>query len=135
MFLFDTDILSELLKPRPSTTLLNRLVHVPRTAQFTSSVSLGEILYGTYLLGPRGIAKRSQIEEDVIPMLTIVAFDEAAARVYAELRAESERAGSPIGDRDTQIGATALAHSLTVVTGNVRHFERIPGLRVGNWLT
>jgi tRNA(fMet)-specific endonuclease VapC len=61
-------------------------------------------------------------------------FDAKAAEHYGELRAALERAGTPIGEADTRIGAIALANGLTVVTGNVRHFGRIPGLPVENWL-
>ena len=61
-------------------------------------------------------------------------FDEAAARRYGEVRAELERRGTPLGDGDLRIGSIALAQGLTLVTGNVRHFWRIPGLMVENWL-
>ena len=46
-----------------------------------------------------------------------------------------EAVGRPLEDADLQIAAICLAHDLTLVTGNVRHFERVPGLRVENWLT
>ena len=64
----------------------------------------------------------------------VPAFDEAAAHRYGEVRAELEARGEPIGDSDTRIAAIALVHDLTLVTGNVRHFERVPGLRLVNWL-
>ena len=68
------------------------------------------------------------------PNLPILPFDTAAARRYGEVRAGLERRGTPLGDADLRIGAIALARDLTVVTGNVRHFERIPGLSVESWL-
>jgi tRNA(fMet)-specific endonuclease VapC len=46
-----------------------------------------------------------------------------------------ERAGTPLPEPDLRIAATALARSLTVATGNIRHFARIPGLNVENWLS
>ncbi|MCL0092624.1 hypothetical protein M1N92_03040 [Dehalococcoidia bacterium] len=61
-------------------------------------------------------------------------FDAAAARQYGEVRAELERHRTLLGDADLRIGAIALVHGLTLVTGNVRHFQRIPGLPVENWL-
>lgn len=60
-------------------------------------------------------------------------FDETAADHYASARLHLERRGQPIGERDLIIAATALAHDLTVVTGNVREFQRVPGLRLENW--
>ena len=53
-----------------------------------------------------------------------------AAEIYAALK----QRGEPIGDADILIGASALAHGLTVVTNNEDHFKRIPGLQVANWL-
>jgi len=60
-------------------------------------------------------------------------FDAPAARAYGELRATLERAGTPLGDADLRIASIALARSLVVVTGNARHFARVPGLDVENW--
>ena len=57
-----------------------------------------------------------------------------AARRYGEVRTELERRGTPLGDADLRIAAIALARGLTVVTGNIRHFQRVPGLQVENWL-
>ena len=50
------------------------------------------------------------------------------------MRAEPERRGTPIGDADLRIASIALDRDLTVVTGNVRHFKKVPGLAVENWL-
>jgi len=61
-------------------------------------------------------------------------FDDRAARHYGRLRDDLERSGTPIGDADLRIAAIARTHELTVVTGKVRHFERVPGLAVENWL-
>jgi tRNA(fMet)-specific endonuclease VapC len=50
------------------------------------------------------------------------------------VRAELERRGTLIGDADLRIASIALTHDLTVVTANVRHFQKVPGLAVDNWL-
>lgn len=52
------------------------------------------------------------------------------ARIHAQLCADLDAQGQTIGANDVIIAATALAHDLTVITGNVRHFERVAGLRV-----
>lgn len=62
-------------------------------------------------------------------------FDEAAAETYGSLRARLEAEGTPLAEPDTRIASIALAHRLTLVTGNVRHFDRVPGLGVENWLS
>jgi predicted nucleic acid-binding protein len=131
-YLFDTDTLSNLIRRSPSIDLLRRLGSTPRAEQFTSSVTVGELLYGA--LRARLSVLQEDIERVVVGNMTVLPFDTAAARVYAEIRADLDRRGVPIGDADTRIAAVGLVETLTVVTGNVRHFERVPGLRVENWL-
>ena len=58
----------------------------------------------------------------------------AAARRYGELRAHLERLGTPIGPLDLQIAAHALALGVTLVTNNLREFDRVPGLHAENWV-
>ena len=134
MYLLDTDILSNLAKRTPSTALVAKLASVPREAQFTSSVTLGEMVYGAYRLPEYTSLFLERLERVLLPNLSVLPFDVAAAHRYGEIRAELERRGTPLGEADLRIGAIALTRGLTVVTGNVRHFERIPDLSVENWL-
>lgn len=60
-------------------------------------------------------------------------FDDAAAEVYARIRADLAKLGTPIGPHDLQIAAIALLHQQIVVTNNVREFSRIPSLVVEDW--
>jgi tRNA(fMet)-specific endonuclease VapC len=66
--------------------------------------------------------------------VTILPFDDTAAGVYGALRAQLERQGTPLAEPDLRIAAVALANDLILVTGNVRHFARVPGLPIENWL-
>ncbi len=134
MYLLDTDILSNLLKRTPSTVLIAKLASVPPEHQFTSSITLGELIYGAYRLRGRAGLLLERLDETLPPNLPALPFDGAAARRYGEVRAELEHRGTPLGDADLRIGAIALARGFTVVTGNVRHFQRIPDLLVENWL-
>jgi tRNA(fMet)-specific endonuclease VapC len=61
-------------------------------------------------------------------------FDESAARHYGSIRAELERAGTPIGSNDMLIAAHARSLDMTLVTNNMREFARVPSLKVENWL-
>src|SRR5215208_3895581 len=133
MYLLDTDILSNLMKRAPASALVARLARVLPEDPFTSSVTLGELLYDAHQ-SSRAAALLERIEETLLPELPILPFDAAAARRYGELRAELERRGNPIGDADTRVAAIALSRGLTVVTGNERHFQQIPGLEKQNWL-
>ena len=134
MFLLDTDTMSEFLRQRPRRTLVDRFQATPREQLFTSTITLGEMLYGAFRRPARTQDLSEQIERLLVTEVSILPFDEAAARAYGRIRAELESAGTPIGDADTRIAAIALANGLVVVTGNVRHFERVPGLTVENWL-
>jgi tRNA(fMet)-specific endonuclease VapC len=66
--------------------------------------------------------------------LEVLPFVERAAKHYCQLRAELERAGQRIGLHDMMIGGHARSEALTIVTNNVREFQRMPGLRLENWL-
>jgi tRNA(fMet)-specific endonuclease VapC len=133
MYLLDTDVLSNLMKRAPASALVARLARVPPEDQFTSSVTLGELLYGAHR-SSRTAALLERIEETLLPELPVLPFDAAAARRYGELRAELERRDTPIGDADTRVAAIALSRQLTVVTGGERHFRQVPGLEIENWL-
>jgi len=134
MYLLDTDILSNLLRRAPSAALITKLASVPAERQFTSSITLGELVYGAHRLRDRTDALLQRLDETLLPNLPVLPFDASAARRYGEVRAEVERRGTPIGDADLRIAAIALDRNLTVVTGNVRHFQKVPALAVENWL-
>ncbi len=134
MYLLDTDTLSNLMKRAPSRNLVEQVASVPAELQFTSSITLAELVYGAYRLGERGRRLLTQIEDTLLANVPILSFDADAARRYGQVRATLEERGTPIGDADLRIAAIALDHGLTVVTGNVRHFRRAPGLHVENWL-
>ena len=132
-YLLDTDTLSALTKPSPSPALLMRIVSTAPEDRTTSSVTLAELLFGAFRAGSRSAEYLSRIR-GALPANPFVPFDDAAAEEYGRIRAYLEDRGTPIGHEDTQIAAIALANGLTIVTGNTRHFERVPGLSVENWL-
>jgi tRNA(fMet)-specific endonuclease VapC len=70
----------------------------------------------------------------VWPNLRVLGFDLESARNYGELRAELERAGTPVSEPDLRIGAICIRHQATLATGNLRHFARIPRLDAQDWL-
>ncbi len=133
-YLLDTNTLSELMKDTTSPSLLLRLAMTAPEDRATSSVTVGELLFGAHRGGVRSRDLLEQARDLVANDIWVLPFDAEAAEEYARLRAHLESHGTPIGQADTQIAAIALANELTVVTGNVRHFERVPGLPVENWL-
>lgn len=133
MYLFDTDTLSNIVKQRPSARLIQRLAHLALAVQFTSAITVGEIYFGACRS-----SKKDQIlkgfEESVFPNVNVLPFDEESGRVFGFLKAEMEKAGVGCTEPDLRIAAIALQHRLTLITGNVRHFQSIPGLKVENWM-
>jgi tRNA(fMet)-specific endonuclease VapC len=133
MYLFDTDVLSNVVKKAPSAILLARLADLPADMQFTSSINAAEIHYGAARSGHREEILKA-FEEKVFSGLTILPFDEGSAKVYGPLKAGLERKGTVRSEPDLRIAAIAIQHRLILVTGNVRHFEAVPGLRFEDWI-
>jgi len=74
------------------------------------------------------------LKELLLPQIQVVDFDMKAAFVCGALRADLERFGEPIPLADLQVASIAVANDLVLITGNVKHFERISQLKVENWL-
>ena len=133
MYLFDTDTLTQLIRRAPSPTLIARFAGTPPEHQFTSAITVGEMIYGADR-SPRRDILLHQFESLLWSNLQILPFDTPAAETYGHLRANLEQEGLPLAEPDLRIASIALVHDLTLVTGNVRHFARVPSLRVENWI-
>jgi tRNA(fMet)-specific endonuclease VapC len=133
-YLLDTDVISNLMRRNPPPRLIRKLASVAADDQRTTSITIGELVYGAHRVPERTTALLEQIDRLIPAHLPVLPFDESAARRYGEIRATLENAGTPIGDADLRIAAVALVHGLTIVTGNVRHFARVQGLSIENWL-
>jgi predicted nucleic acid-binding protein len=128
-YLFDPDAISEVLMPRPADGYVKWLASIPREEQFTSAVVVGELYKGVFRSS--AVARHlDNVETRVLPAVTVLSYDVAAARVYGLVRARLEPAGPLLADADLQVAATALLHDLELVTGNVKPFKRVPGLRI-----
>jgi predicted nucleic acid-binding protein len=133
MYLFDTDILINSLKPRPSPKLSARIENLPNEVRFTSAITVGEIYYGA-LSVPTGPEILKTFEELVFPHLSILPFDAECSRIYGRIKAGLKQPGRMQSGSDLRIAAIALRHGLTLITGNIKHFQGIPRLKVENWL-
>ena len=132
-FLFDTDAISELLRPRPAKLYINWLQEVPREEQFTSAVVIGELYKGAYRSQARD-RHINHIERRILPAVTVLPYDTQVAKVFGNIRAQLEESGTILPDADLQIAATALGHDMELVTGNLRHFRGISGLKLNTIL-
>jgi tRNA(fMet)-specific endonuclease VapC len=129
-FLLDTNIVSDIIR-NPKGAAARRFRHHPLDQILTSIIVAAELRFG--LLRKAAPVQQARLDE-LFSRLAVAPFEEPADRIYAELRRELERSGTPIGANDMLIAAHALALSCTLVTANEREFRRVPGLKVENWL-
>lgn len=83
---------------------------------------------------PRPPVENLTAIEHSVARLEVLPFADKAAAHYGQLRAELERAGTPCGSHDMQIGGHARSEGLILVTNNTREFARMPGIRTENWV-
>lgn len=133
MIVFDTDVISYVLRPAPSARLIRRVADVDPDEQATTAVTAGELVYGAWR-SSRPEHFLAALRDRVWPNIRVLGFDLAAAMIYGRLRANLERDGTPMAEPDLRIAAICLRHDATLATGNLRHFERVPDLRVEDWL-
>lgn len=129
-WMLDTNALSELIR-NPGGPLAQRLsTEAPDTA-CTSIVVACELRFGAQRKGSVALTQRV---EQLLATLPVLPFDGPDDQHYADIRMALERAGTPIGSNDLLIAAHARSRGLTLVTHNLREFERVPGLKVVDWL-
>ena len=133
MYLFDTDSLSNILKKNPSALLIEKLMALPGELQFTTSINISEIYFGAY----RSVNRKKILqtyEKKVFPNLNILPFDTDSGKIYGRLKAQLGKKGLPKSEPDLRIAAIAIQHNMVLVTGNVKHFIDIPGLKIEDWI-
>ena len=129
MYLLDTDTIIFNLKGNASIRK-NLLFHINDPIK-VSAITLMELYYGAYksqkITG--NLAKIKTIEQsiEVIPVWI------ESVEIFGMLKSNLEKTGSRLDDFDLIIAASALAHNLTLVTNNEKHFKRIEGLKLANW--
>jgi len=132
MYLIDTNVLSELIKRNPNRHFISRLRSTPAEALFSASICVMELRYGVL---KRGISSDlwTKIEQQILPRIGILPFGYKEAMQAGELIHHLYSIGQPIGIEDIMIAAIALCNGLTVVSANIKHFSRVPGLKTENW--
>lgn len=130
-YVFDTNIISALMRRDAFARVSQLLARTRVEDQCTTSITAGELRYGALRVGRPELWTRARV---ILQSLTVLSFDGHAAEFYGELRARLEKRGAILEEADLRIAAIALAHDCTLVTGNVKHFKRVEGLRVEDWL-
>lgn len=130
-YMLDTNICIGLIRKKPK-QLIERLVACLPGEVGVSVMSVSELAYGAQK-SAQTAQNLSALNEFLIP-LEVKDFDQNAASIYGQIRAALERQGTPIGSMDMLIAAHALSLNVILVTNNTREFQRVPDLRLEDWM-
>ena len=129
-YMLDTNLCIRVLRDRPAG--LRDRFNREADSLCISTIVLTELLAGAEK--SNGPAENRREVDRFTARLAVLSFDDAAAAHAAEIRANLERPGQGIGGYDTLIAGNARSQGLIVVTGNLREFSRVEGLRAEDWL-
>ena len=130
MYLLDTDTVIYILKGNPIAVAdLKKHIHDPIKI---GTVTLMELYYGAYKSQKvtSNLAKIKNLENAI----EVIPVGEEVAEIFGREKVRLGKRGFPLDDFDLIVGCCALAHNLTLVTNNMKHFKRIEGLQVTNWI-
>ena len=130
-YMLDTNICIYIINKKPEATL-KRFQSAANDDICISAITLAELEYGVkHSSDP---AKNQQALIRFLILINILPFDMDAATKYGEIREYLQKQGTPIGALDMLIASHAKAKDLILVTNNLKEFERVPGLKVENWV-
>lgn len=126
--LLDTDVVIDAIRGRRA-DIRERLQTLSPDELAVSAITIAELWYGAEASAE---PERTQtLFAEFVAPFEVLPFDRNSAEHHGRLRHRLRR--TPIGERDLLIAAIAVANRLTVATGNVREFRRVPGLSVEEW--
>ncbi len=129
-YLLDTNLCIRVIRDRPAGLR-------PRFNEEASGLCISDVVLYELLFGAEKSARPAenrQVVERFAARLSVLPYDSSAAAHSAHIRASLERQGAPIGAYDVMIAGHARSRGLVVVTGNLREFTRVEGLRCEDWL-
>lgn len=131
LFLLDTDTCSYAIR-NASSTLDARLATAKPDSLAISAITRAELMFGVEKRGnPLALTR---LVRSFLDRFAVMPWDAQAADHFAQLRALLERGGTPIGTFDTMIAGHALALKATLITNNLKHFQKVKALKLENWL-
>ena len=130
LYMLDTDVSSYLIKGR-SPEIQTHILNVSPDEICISAITKAELLYGLKRLPDDH--RLQLVVRRYLKIVTILPWDVDAAEYYAEIRHQLVSTGQPIGEMDMMIAAHAMSVGATLVTNNLRHYQRIGPLRIEDW--
>jgi tRNA(fMet)-specific endonuclease VapC len=129
-YLLDTNIISNLWKD-PQGKIYEHLQGISEANIYTSIIVAAELRFGA---AKRQSNALTEWVEAILSRLAVLALEEGVDQEYADIRSQLEQTGQLIGSNDLLIAAHARYLGFTLVTDNVREFQRVPNLLIENWL-
>lgn len=129
-YLLDTNICVYWLKGNEQ--IEQKILSVGMDNVALSFINVSELYYGAYK--SQRIESNLNMVRQLTEQLNVVESDEVISELFGQLKADLEAAGSIIDDADLFIAACAKVHGLVLVTNNMKHFKRIKGLKLENWV-
>ncbi len=133
MYLFDTDIITNIFKKKPSEYLCDKLKNIRKEHQFISTITLSEVSYGAYKSEQTSF-HIDNLTRILLPSVTILDFDTNVSYICGRLRADMSSKGLILSWLNLQISSIEISNDLTLIAGNVKYFDRINDLNSGNWI-
>ncbi|MEM9775201.1 MAG: type II toxin-antitoxin system VapC family toxin [Chloroflexota bacterium] len=130
MYILDTNICIYIIRQRPM-AVLEKFEEIPADELAISVVTYAELQYGVDKSSSKQF--NQNILDQFVNRLNILSWDRPAAREYGLIRSSLEAQGTPIGPLDLLIAAHAISQVATLVTNNLREFERVSDLKLENW--
>ena len=132
-YLVDTNTLGYFARNSSAVLQKRMLAALKKQEVAISAITRAETRFGLALL--QADDKRRRTIDLLLKELPVLSWTSEAADRYGEIAAHLQQTGQPIGEMDTQIAAHALALGLPLVTHNMRHFKRVTGLKLEDWMT
>ncbi len=130
-YMLDTNICIYVLKRSPIEVYRKFVEHANKDVCI-SVITLAELQHGVFKSDR--IEKNAENLEKLMRIISVLPFENSCAKEYGKICAHLQKSGTPIGIMDMLIAAHAKALDYTLVTNNVREFERVPGLKIENWI-
>ena len=131
MPVLDTDILISFLRNKKRAVQFIRDLTKKKSTLKTTIITVAELYSGVYRSS--NVAREIRILEAFLETFEILGIDMKSAIVYGQISADLHKRGTPVGVMDEIIAGIVIDNKETLVTGNVKHFEKIPHIQLQNW--
>ena len=136
-YLLDTNIISEMFRPKPNPLVFKKLEEYEKLCSLPSTAWY-ELLFGVNIMasGKKRDYIFSKLVDDIQANYEIIQYDNHAARIHADIRSRLKEQGIGIDFQDSQIASIAVSNNMVLVTRNIKHFEsiqKVSPLMLENW--